>query len=80
MEVPFEFHRAKATWVAISKYFEIQFGSVIRRGLSNCCLDSRPFCIVMVFLIRTERSSFVYWVPTYSPKFLNFLDHGRLWI
>ena len=25
MEVPFEFHRAKATWVAISKYFEIQF-------------------------------------------------------
>ena len=25
MEVPFEFHRAKTTWVAISKYFEIQF-------------------------------------------------------
>ena len=24
MKVPFEFHGAKATWVAISKYFEIQ--------------------------------------------------------
>ena len=56
MEVPFEFHRAKATWVAISKYFEIQFWLCDSKGTLKLLsrLDSRPFCIVMVFLIRTE--------------------------